>query len=135
MLMKFQATQAGWAIALLRILLGVIFIKEGSGKLLGWFGGGGFAAAVAYFTEMGIPLPAFSTFLVSSVEFLGGLCFLSGFLTRIAAIPIMVTTSIAILTAHLGGGWQYPVLIIASSLVLFKEGAGPFSLDRALGNR
>lgn len=131
---RFQTTQAGWGIAVLRIVLGYIFIREGSGKLLGWFGGGGFAAACQYFTELGIPFPVLNTFLVSSVEFFGGVALFVGFLTRLAAIPLAIAMVAAIFTAHIGGGWSYPVLIIAVCVALFHNGAGPFSLDKALSS-
>ncbi len=129
---RLQSTQAGVTVALLRIVLGTIFIKEGSGKLFGWFGGGGFASACEYFTGLGIPFPVLNTILVSGTEFFGGLALLIGFFTRLAAIPLAVTMGVAVVTAHLGGGWGYPVLIIAVCGVLFQNGAGPFSLDRVL---
>ena len=131
---RFQTTQAGWGIAVLRIVLGYIFIREGSGKLLGWFGGGGFAAACQYFTELGVPFPVFNTFLVSSAEFFSGLALFAGFLSRLAVIPLAVTMVVAIFTAHIGGGWSYPVLIIAVCAALFHAGSGPWSLDKTLSS-
>jgi putative oxidoreductase len=110
----------------------VIFIREGSGKLFGWFGGGGFEAACQYFTELKIPWPVLNTIVVSGTEFFGGLALAAGFLTRLAVIPLSITMGVAIVTAHLGGGWGYPTLIIAVCAELFQVGAGPFSLDRAL---
>ena len=132
MLSRLQVTQAGLGTALVRIVLGAIFMKEGSGKLFGWFGGEGFAAACQYFDSLGIPFPVLNTLLVSSVEFFGGLTLFLGFLTRLAAIPIAITMVVAILTAHRGGGWQYPLLILACCANLLQAGSGPFSLDRFL---
>ena len=62
----------------------------------------------------------------------GGLALLFGFWTRLVALPIAATMVVAIFTAHLGGGWGYPLLVIACCGVLFQDGAGPWSLDRAL---
>jgi len=135
MLKRLQATQAGWGTTLVRIVMAIIFIKEGSGKLLGWFGGEGFSASCAYFTHLGIPFPVFNTFLVSSIEFFGGLAFLVGFLTRPAAIPIAITMVMAILTAHRDGGWQYPLLIFSTCAALLEAGSGALSLDRFLSQR
>lgn len=132
MLKKIQQTQAGWGMAILRIVLGVIFIREGSGKLLGWFGQGGFAVACQYFTELGIPFPVFNTFLVSSTEFFAGLALFVGFLTRLAVIPLSITMVVAIFTAHLGSGWSYPVLIMAVCAALLQTGSGPLSLDKGM---
>jgi len=116
-------------------VLGVIFFREGAGKLFGWFGGDGIGGISAYFAKLGIPFPEFNAILVGSTEFLGGVAFLLGFLTRLATIPIALTMVVAILTAHRDGGWSYPLLIIATSLVLLQAGSGFPSLDRLLSGR
>ncbi len=132
LLKTIQMTQTGWGVALLRVILGIIFIREGSGKLLGWFGGVGPAATGAFFAQLGIPFPQFNAYLVGLTEFLGGLAFLAGFLTRLAVIPIVVTMMGAIMTAKEASSWNHPLLIIAASLSLLQAGAGPLSLDRRL---
>lgn len=131
-LRRFSATQAGWGVAVLRLAMGVIFFREGSGKLLGWFGGSGFAGTCAFFNQLGIPFPEVNAVLVGGIELLGGLAFLSGFLTRLASLPIAATMAVAVLTAHREGGWSYPVLILASCAALFQAGSGPLSIDRRL---
>lgn len=131
---KLQETATGWGIAILRMTLGFIFIREGSAKLLGWFGGGGFAAACEYFTGLGIPFPAVATFLISAVEFLGGLLLFFGLFTRVAVIPLAITMFAAIFTAHIGGGSSYPILIIAVCAALFHTGSGSWSLDRSVSS-
>lgn len=132
MLKWLQSTRAGWGVTLLRIVLGVIFFREGAAKLFGWFGGGGFSGTCAFFAQLGIPFPELNTFLVGWTEFLGGIALLLGFLTRLAAIPIALTMVVAILTAHRDGGWSYPLLIIATSAALLQTGSGLLSLDRIL---
>jgi len=132
-LRRLAATQAGWGIAVLRLVLGVIFFREGSGKLFGWFGGEGFAGTCAYFRQLGIPFPEVNAWFVATVEFSGGLAFLLGFMTRAAAVPIAATMGVAILTAHRGGGWSYPALILASCAALLQAGSGPLSVDRRMG--
>jgi putative oxidoreductase len=132
---SIRATEAGWGLAVLRIVLGVIFAKEGAGKLLGWFGGSGFAGTCAFFAGLGIPFPEFNAILVGTVELVGGLALVLGFLTRLAVVPIAITMGVAILTAHRGGGWSYPLLVIAACGALLQVGAGPLSLDRALSGK
>lgn len=132
LLLRFTATRAGWGVAVLRLALGIIFFREGSGKLLGWFGGSGFAGTCAYFRQLGIPFPEINAWFVATVEFLGGLAFLLGFMSRAAAVPIAATMAVAVLTAHRQEGWSYPVLILASCAALFQAGSGPLSIDRRL---
>lgn len=127
---RIQKTEAGWGVTLVRLVLGMIFFREGSMKFFGWFGGGGWAATCAFFSNLGIPFPELNAWLVAATEFFGGIAFLLGFLGRLAAIPVGVTMVVAILTAHLEGGWNYPFLILACCLLLVQAGSGPLSLDR-----
>jgi putative oxidoreductase len=130
-LQRIASTQAGITIALMRVVLGVIFFTEGSKKLFGWFGGGGWASTCAFFANLGIPFPGFNAALVGIAEFAGGIALFVGLLTRLAAIPIGFTMVIAIATAHLGGGWHYPLVILVACMVLVQEGGGSLSLDRS----
>lgn len=129
---KIVRTQAGLGVSLLRLALGLIFFKEGAGKLFGWFGGGGWAATCAYFQNLGIPFPELNAFLVGYTEFLGGAALVVGLLTRLAAVPIGITMVVALLTAHRGGSYHYPLLILAACLALVEAGGGRISLDRVL---
>jgi len=129
------ATEAGWGASLVRVVLGIIFFREGAGKLFGWFGGGGFIGTCSYFLRLGIPLPELNAYLVGYTEFLGGLLLLLGLFTRLAAVPIALTMVVAILTAHREGGWSYPLLILATCIGLLQSGAGPFSLDKRLSRK
>jgi DoxX len=55
-------------------------------KVVGWFGGSGFASSMAFFTDkMGIP--ADFAFVAVLAEFLEPIALLFGFLTRIASLP------------------------------------------------
>src|SRR5262249_38070735 len=78
---------------LARLTLGVIFIGSGWGKLQN------LAKVTEFFDELGIPAPAFNARLVSSAELACGALLLIGLLSRLAAIPLMVTMAVAILTA------------------------------------
>lgn len=126
---KSFGTQADVSLSLLRVILGMIFFKEGTGKLLGWFGGGGWSATCAYFQSLGIPFPELNAFLVGITEAGGGLALLVGFLTRFAVIPIGITMVVAILTAHRDGGYHYPLLILMICFVFLRAGSGYLSLD------
>ncbi|MBL7686155.1 MAG: DoxX family protein [Deltaproteobacteria bacterium] len=126
---KLTATHTSWGILILRIVIGLIFIKAGGGKLFGWFGGPGIEGATGFFTKLGIPLPYFNAIFVGCVELIGGACLVLGFLIRVVSIPLAITMLVAILTAHRDGDFYYPLVILCSCLAFIETGAGCASLD------
>jgi putative oxidoreductase len=62
-----------------RVLLSIIFIVAGYGKLTALGGTAG------YFGSIGLPVPMITAVLVTAVELLGGIAILVGFFTRPAA--------------------------------------------------
>jgi len=118
---------------LARLTLGVVFIGTGWGKLHG------LGKVTDFFTELGIPAPAFNAVLAASAELICGALLLVGLLSRLAAIPLIVVMTVAILTAKLENlhgisdllgfeEWTYIVL----ALWIAVAGPGPLSLDRLL---
>jgi putative oxidoreductase len=79
----FQTDEA-WSSLILRVTLGVVMFPHGAQKLLGWFGGFGFAGTMGFFTDK-MHLPAVIAFLVIIGESLGSLGLILGFLTRVTA--------------------------------------------------
>ncbi|WP_011579701.1 MULTISPECIES: DoxX family protein [Chelativorans] len=119
------------ALALLgRILLAVIFIFSGFGKLTA------IAGTAGYFGSLGLPLPTVTAIVVGLIELLGGIAVLVGYKTRIAALVLAVFTTAATLVAHMNLGDQMQLLmalknlaIIGGFLALASRGAGRLSLD------
>jgi len=120
---------------LARLTLGVVFIGTGWGKLHG------LQKVTEFFTELGIPAPGFNAVLASTAEFVCGALLLIGLLSRLAAIPLIVTMTVAIIaakSADLHGlsdllgfeEWTYIVLAVW----ILVAGPGPLSLDRVLQN-
>lgn len=113
-----------------RVALGVVFMLSGWGKLHD------LEKVTAFFTEIGIPAPAFQATLVSCVELIGGGLLLIGLLTRFAAVPLLITMVVAILTAlreNIHGFGDLVGLLefayIALLLWLAVAGGGKLSLD------
>jgi putative oxidoreductase len=144
MLRRLTATQNSAAIAILRVVLGVVFFAHGAQKMLGWFGGYGFSGTMGFFTN-NMHIPAALAFLAIAAEFFGGLGLLAGLLTRIAAFGITVNMLVAILTVHLqngffmnwtgtqkGEGFEYHVVVLAITVFLMIKGGGAASVDRAI---
>jgi len=95
MIRKLIATDNDGATTILRLVLGAIFFAHGAQKVLGWFGGYGFAGTMGFFTGV-MHIPAPFAFLAIAAEFLGGLGLIFGFLTRIAAFGIFTNMLVAI---------------------------------------
>ena len=73
--------------------MGQAFYQTGSGKIAN------FANTVGFFTELGIPFPEANAFLVSRLEFWGGLLLVVGLLTRVVAAGLASTMVVALATA------------------------------------
>jgi putative oxidoreductase len=125
-----------WVILLSRISLGVVFLQSGWGKLHN------LEKVTEYFTSLGVPAPQIQAPFVASVELVCGALVLLGLLTRLAAIPLIVTMLVAIATAKkaelesvsdLFGLIEY--LYIVLFLYLIVEGAGAISLDALVRRR
>ena len=143
MLKKLMGTGNDVALTSLRVVLGVVFFAHGAQKMLGWFGGFGFHATIAFFTHMGMPVPM--ALLIMCTEFFAGLGLIVGLLTRIASLGVAGLMIGAIFMVHLqngffmnwmgtqkGEGIEFHLLALAIAAALLLRGAGAFSLDRAL---
>ena len=144
---SFFETSNGWDSLILRVGLGAVIFPHGAQKLLGWYGGFGFAGTMGFFTET-MHLPWIVAFLVIIGESFGSVGLLLGFLTRFTAASLAVIMVGAILTTHLpygffmnwfgkqaGEGFEYHLLVIAMSVALLITGAGRWSVDRLIAAR
>ena len=116
-----------------RTTLGVLFVSTGWGKVHD------LDKVTGFFTELGIPMPHVNAVMVSFVELVGGSLLLIGLASRLAALPLMASMAIAILTAQreqvhglpdLFGlvEWTYLALLLWVALA----GPGKASLDHFL---
>jgi len=112
------------SVILIRLVMAWIFIFEGGGKLFGWFGGSGIERIAGYFAKLGIPFATVSAYLVGCLEFISGILFLAGVLVRPAAAAIAVIMVTAIFTAHRDSGFNYPLLVLAASVLLIEAPSG-----------
>jgi putative oxidoreductase len=125
----------------LRLALGVVMFAHGAQKVLGWFGGYGFAASMQAFTGM-MHIPPFFALLAILAEFVGSILLISGALARLSALAISVNMLVAIAMVHFangffmnwtgqqkGEGFEYHILAIAIGATLVIAGAGRYSID------
>lgn len=115
---------------LARCIVGTVFAQSGWGKLHNLPG------VIEYFTELGLPAPAFQAVLASSTELVCGSLVLLGLATRLAALPLIATMAVAIRTAlwaqvdGLGSLFGLAEFLYIALLVwLATDGAGPLSAD------
>jgi len=119
-----------------RLTLGAVFLGTGWGKIHN------LGQVTNFFTELGIPFPAAQAAMVSGIELVGGTLIILGLFTRFAALPLMGTMVVAILTAKRPEIEGIRSLLafdesiyFAGFLWLFVAGAGKASLDALLFGR
>lgn len=124
-----------------RVLLALMFVLSGFGKLTGIEG------TAAYIASAGLPMATALAVIVGLLEFVGGLALMVGFHARWAALALGVFTLLASLLFH--NFWAMPAdkafmqqLIFMKNLsvaggmfIVAALGAGPASIDAARASR
>ena len=117
----------------IRVYAGLSLIGHGYPKFLNP------TPSAEWFEEIGFEPGLFWTYAVGTVEVAGGLCLAIGFLTRVAAVPILVFLAMAVAHHWQFGfywnmrGFEYPLfwwLVVFHFLI---RGGGPCSVDTWLG--
>jgi putative oxidoreductase len=116
-----------------RLVVGWVFMGTGWTKL------NNLDRITDAFVSWGIPFPQIMTPFVSAVEFVGGILLLLGLFTRIAAVPLVITMIVAVISAKWGDIDSLETLLGFEELAymalfgwLAVAGPGPISLDRLL---
>jgi putative oxidoreductase len=122
------------ALLVARLTVGVEFVSTGWGKVHN------LAKVTAYFGELGIPAPGVNAIFASFTELVCGSLLVIGLASRFAACPLVVTMTVAILTAQrdqlhgvtdLVGLVEWTYIAILGVVAIF--GPGPVSVDEYLG--
>ncbi|MDP2818996.1 MAG: DoxX family protein [Polaromonas sp.] len=124
---------AAYDVALLRISLGVMWIAHALLKLFVFT----LPGTAQFFESVG--LPGILAYPVFAAELLGGTAILLGLYARqvsLALTPIVVgAASVHFgngwLFTNPGGGWEYPVFLVAASVALWLAGDGALALRRS----
>jgi putative oxidoreductase len=115
-----------------RFALGIVLFAHGYILKVETFTIGG---TVGFFESIG--LPAIAVYLVIAGEIVGGIALILGAFTRLAAwlsLPIFLGAT----WMHLGnnwafsaegGGWEFPVLLVAIAVAVGLGGAGKYAID------
>lgn len=151
---RIVGTSARRSVILVRLMVGAVFLSEGIQKFLfpELMGAG-------RFTRIGIPAPEMMGPFVGAVEVVGGALILLGCLTRLAAIPLLIDISVAIISTKIPillghdiwgfhvaklaryGGWSMAseartdFSMLFGLLFLLIVGAGLWSVDAILSRK
>jgi putative oxidoreductase len=139
MFRKIIDTDNSIATILIRVMVGSVFLSEGIQKFL-------FPAIVGAgrFEKIGFANPEFWASFTGCFEIICGVLILTGLLTRLASIPVIIIMLVAFITT------KYPVLIekgfwtmaheyrtdfamTLGNIFLLIKGAGKWSFDKMLG--
>ena len=141
MLRRITATSATWATVPLRLAMGVAFIGHGAQKVLGSFGGPGFAKFTSFPAPFPFMRPAAAWMGVAAfAELLGGVSILLGLFTRLGAfliICVMLTAIFGVLWPKFFApeGMELALAFLAMALALLILGGGQASVDRLIAGR
>jgi uncharacterized membrane protein YphA (DoxX/SURF4 family) len=151
---SISRTKAPASVALIRLAVGLVFLTEGVQKFL-------YPAELGAgrFSKIGIPAPEVMGPFVGAVEVCCGALLILGLLTRLAAVPLIIDISTAIVATKvpvlLGHGFwgfalaklpHYGLLsmiheartdlsMLLGLLFLLIVGAGAWSLDARMGGK
>lgn len=131
-----QSNLASTAALVGRVLLALMFVIAGVGKI------GGFEGTVGFIASKGLPLPAVLAAGTVALEIVGGLALIAGFKARWAALALAAFTLLATVLFH--NYWAMPAEqqyvqqlmflknlgVAGGMLMVFAFGPGRFSIDR-----
>lgn len=154
MLERLVSTAAPASTLLVRIIVGPVFLSEGSQKFLYPNENG-----IGRFAKIGIPSPELTAPFVGVVEIVCGALIIIGLLTRLAAIPLVINMLVAIVSTKIPillgyGFWGFSLRnlpyygfwgmahemrtdwsMLLGSIFLLIVGAGTLSIDATLVRR
>jgi len=140
LLIRIASSLATPFLLFVRVYWGWQLHRNGAGKLHDP------AKVVAFFTSLGIPMPAFNAYFVSYLEFIGGFLLVVGLATRPIALMIVIDMIVAYITADREALMSIfsdpdkfsaaaPFTTLFSSLIVLIFGPGKISLDALLARR
>ena len=129
-----------WALFMLRMLIGGLFIVHGFQKVMTALYGPGLGGFAQSLQSIGFFPGLFWAWAVTIVEFVGGIFIFVGFATRIAALAITIEMIVAALKVNLArgflwtrGGLEVPLIFAVIGIIFVLTGPSFPSVDHAAG--
>jgi putative oxidoreductase len=125
-----QLNNPNYGAFITRISLGSILLSHGLLKVFVFT----IPGTVGYFASLG--LPAIAAYLTIFAEIVGGTAILLGLYTRLASL-LSIPLLLGALWAHAGngwlfssegGGWEFPLLLVAFAIAVTIQGNGSFAI-------
>lgn len=145
--MKTKSVSHDISLLIARVVIGVVVMAHGAQKLLGWFGGYGYAGTIDYFTQT-IGIPYLFALLIILTESFGMIALVTGLFSRVLSAGVIFIMAGAIAAEHGkfgfflnwsgsqgGEGFEYHLLVVALASIVVLGGPGTFSMDHVLSNR
>src|SRR5207237_1968344 len=104
--------------------VGIVFLMHGYQKLFHMHIHG----VAGFFGHLGIPLPLVAAFVVTMLEFGGGILLIAGVAVRILAPLFAIDMLVALFAVHLRpgifgpGGIEFPLTLLAAAIWLSRAG-------------
>ena len=123
--------QKDMALALIRVVIGVIFCVHGGQKIFVY----GFAGVADAFGKMGIFMPGVMGPFIACLELAGGIALIVGLLARLAAFGLACDMIGAIALVHMKNGFfnpmgfEFPMVLLVGCLAVAIGGGGVCSAD------
>lgn len=121
---------------ILRIVIGVIFVAHGASKLFGEGGPGGLAG---FLGSLGVPVPVLAAWLVTILEFVGGMFLIVGLFVLPTVLLLVVHMVMGIVLVHAQNGFyvigpgqngvEFNLVLIAGLLSMLLGGPGLATVD------
>jgi len=119
---------AGWGVTAVRVVMGLILLMAGLGKVAS-----GFGAVSAKFAKMGMPTPGLLGPFIALLELVGGALLLAGLAGRwlglLFAIEFVVAAFVVKLPSAGWAGARLDLMLLAGGVLLFFAGSGRLSID------
>lgn len=129
-----------FALALIRVAVGIVLVGHGAQKLFGAFEGPGLQRWHGAVASMGFAQPRVFATLAALAEFFGGIMLAIGFLTPLAAAALAIDMAVAVIKVHwpkgmwiTKGGYEYAMLLFVVLCALGLAGTTVYSVDAVLG--
>jgi putative oxidoreductase len=126
-----------FGIAILRAVVGGLFIGHGLQKLLGKFGGFGIEGTGGWMESVGMRPGKVQATVAGAAETGGGALLVAGAATPLAASALTGSMTVAIAKVHganglwsQNGGYEFPLTMIAAAFAVTASGPGALSIDR-----
>jgi putative oxidoreductase len=126
--------------AVLRVVVGILFMGHGLQKLAGWFGGGGLGGTGRFFEVLGLRPGKAEAAAAGVSETAGGALLALGLLTPVGAAMVTGVMAVAIAKVHApngpwvaNNGYEYNLVLMSAAFALAAAGPGEWSLDEQLG--